>query len=116
MKPWTVSPLITHFAPSPLGWIIATSATSSRVTPVTTSRIWARQAPFDLKGVLKARGYRWNREGSPNPKGWYIDVDRDEREAELAFLQTEIYQREVEPLVHAITPYNRFSNRIAARS
>jgi DNA polymerase-3 subunit epsilon len=80
-----------------------------------SSRIWAQGAPFDLKDVLKLRGYRWNGEGNPSPKAWFIDVDHDQRDAELTFLRAEIYQREVELLVHNIDAYNRFSSRIAGR-
>lgn len=47
-------------------------------------RIWAVNSPFDLKDVLKARGYRWNSDGNANnPRAWYIDLDDDVREQEL---------------------------------
>ncbi len=75
-------------------------------------RIWAENSPFDLKDVLKARGYRWNADGTPFPKAWYIDVEDENREAELAYLRAEIYQREVELLVRKIDAYNRFSDRL----
>ena len=76
-----------------------------------TWRIWAENSPFDLKDVLKARGYRWNGEGSGSPKAWFIDVTDDAREAELAFLNAEIYQGEIELLVQKLTAYDRFSDR-----
>ena len=38
-------------------------------------RIWAENSPFELKDQLKARGYRWNGDGTRNPRAWYIDVD-----------------------------------------
>jgi DNA polymerase-3 subunit epsilon len=76
-----------------------------------TWRIWAENSPFDLKDVLKARGYRWNPDGTPFPKAWYIDVSDEAREAELGFLQKEIYQREIQLLVRKIDPFNRFSDR-----
>lgn len=74
-------------------------------------RIWAENSPFDLKDVLKARGYRWNGDGNPNPRAWYIDVDDEVLEQELVYLRTEIYQREIELLVKKITAYERFSIR-----
>lgn len=77
-----------------------------------TWRIWAENSPFDLKDVLKARGYRWNPDGTPNPKAWYIDVPDEQRELELAFLQREIYQREVQLLTCKIDAFNRFSDRL----
>jgi DNA polymerase-3 subunit epsilon len=75
-------------------------------------RIWAENSPFDLKDVLKARGYHWNGDGTPFPKAWYIDVEDENREAELAYLQNEIYQREINLLVRKIDAYNRFSERL----
>jgi DNA polymerase III subunit epsilon len=74
-------------------------------------RIWAANSPFDLKDRLKARGYRWNGDSTPNPRAWYIDVDDDAREPELAYLRTEIYQREIALPTRKITAYERFSDR-----
>ena len=75
-------------------------------------RIWAENSPFDLKDILKARGYRWNPAGTPYPKAWYVDVLDDVREQELQFLQREIYRRDVELLMHKIDAFNRFSDRL----
>jgi DNA polymerase-3 subunit epsilon len=76
-----------------------------------TWRIWAENSPFDLKDVLKARGYRWNPDGTPFPKAWFIDVSDEDRVAELNFLQKEIYQREIQLLSRKIDAFNRFSDR-----
>lgn len=75
-------------------------------------RIWAEHSPFDLKEVLKARGYRWNGDPGPQPRAWYIDVAETQREAELHFLTTEIYRREVNLLVRRIDAHDRFSDRV----
>ena len=64
-----------------------------------TIRIWAEQAPFELKDALKKRGYRWNDGGDGRPKSWYIDVDEENQTSEIEFLRTTIYLREVEPRV-----------------
>jgi DNA polymerase-3 subunit epsilon len=61
--------------------------------------------------VLKARGYRWNAEHGGAPRAWYIDVDEAGREAEVAFLCREIYQRDVAPLTRRIDAHDRFSDR-----
>ena len=74
-------------------------------------RIWAENAPYDLRDQLKGRGYRWNGEGSHAPRAWYIDVTDAAKDAELAFLQTEIYQREIHLQVIRINAYDRFSDR-----
>lgn len=76
-----------------------------------TFRIWAENAPFDLKDALKARGYRWNAEGNAQPRAWYIDVPEALKEAELSYLKSEIYKRDIELLTQRIDAYDRFSNR-----
>jgi DNA polymerase-3 subunit epsilon len=76
-----------------------------------TWRIWAENAPFDLKDQLKARRYRWNAEASGGPRAWYIDVAEAAREAEIAFLQAQIYRGEVHPLIRRVDAYDRFSDR-----
>lgn len=75
-------------------------------------RIWAENSPFDLKDRLKARGYRWNAEAGGGPRAWYIDVAESAREAEIAFLQVEIYRDEVDLLTRRIDAYDRFSARV----
>lgn len=74
-------------------------------------RIWAENSPFDLKDQLKARGYRWNGEANGRPRAWWTDVADHAKADELAFLQTEIYQREVELLTREVTAYDRYSDR-----
>lgn len=77
-----------------------------------TWRIWAENSPFDLKDILKARGYRWNGDGGPQPRAWYIDVPDAERDPELHFLKTEIYRRDVGLTVRRIEAHDRFSDRV----
>jgi len=74
-------------------------------------RIWAENSPFDLKDRLKERGYRWNGDPGPSPRAWFIDVSDDQRDAEIGFLQAEIYGREIELLTRRITAYDRYSDR-----
>jgi len=78
---------------------------------VPSYRIWAENSPFDLKDILKARGYRWNGEGTGGPRAWYIDVAAAAREAEISFLKAEIYRGEVEFLIRRVDAYDRFSDR-----
>ncbi len=76
-----------------------------------TTRVWAEQSPFDLKDVLKRRGYRWCDGSDGRPRSWYIDVSEDRLEDEIAFLKTEIYLSEVEPRLQTLTALSRFSIR-----
>jgi DNA polymerase-3 subunit epsilon len=90
-------------APLPLSGRYALEQLLERVRQPTW-RVWAENLPFDLKDVLKARGYRWNGEGTGAPKAWFIDVADAARADELAFLQADL-------LVRRIDAYDRFSDR-----
>lgn len=74
-------------------------------------RIWAQNAPFDLKDILKRRRYRWNDGSDGRPKAWFIDVDEAKCGDELKYLKQEIYQGDVDLQPQEITALNRFSNR-----
>lgn len=77
-----------------------------------TWRIWAENSPFELKDVLKARGYRWNGEVSAGPRSWFVDVPEAQKDAEVGFLRAEIYRREVDLNVRRVDAYDRFSDRV----
>jgi len=76
-----------------------------------TMRLWAEQSPFDLKDVLKRRGYRWSDGGDGRPRSWYVDIDESKLDDEIAFLKSEIYLRDVEPRLQTLTAFDRFSVR-----
>jgi DNA polymerase-3 subunit epsilon len=77
-----------------------------------TFRIWAENAPFSLKEVLKRRRYRWSDGSDGRPRSWLIDVEGDKLDAELDFLRKEVYQRDVDLDCREITALDRFSNRV----
>ena len=74
----------------------------------TRVRLWAEAAPFDLKDVLKRRGYRWNDGADGRPRSWWAEVDEDAVEAEIRFLQREVYMREVWPRTQRVTAFERY--------
>lgn len=76
-----------------------------------TCRIWAEGSPFDAKDRLKARGYKWSDGSNGRPKSWFRDVSEGQLAAELEYLRSEIYQRDVDPTVVKLTAYDRFSVR-----
>lgn len=76
-----------------------------------TVRVFAENAPFELKDVLKARGYRWNGEAGPSPRAWWIDVEDAALSVEIDFLQAEIYRGEVHLPTRKVTAFERFSER-----
>jgi DNA polymerase-3 subunit epsilon len=64
-----------------------------------TLKIYALNSPFETKGLLKERGYRWE----PQKKVWANELSGAEKDAELAWLKSTIYdgssvQIEVETL------------------
>ncbi|WP_256837860.1 3'-5' exonuclease [Sphingopyxis sp. KK2] len=77
-----------------------------------TWRIWAEDAPFDMKDALKSRGYRWNGDPNGKPRAWYVDVAEARRETEFEYLKNEIYGRDVTLPMYRIDAYNRFSDRV----
>lgn len=75
-------------------------------------RIWAEGSPFELKDILKSRGYRWDGGENGRRRAWYIDVSDDLKEAELDFLKREIYQRDIDLRPLRVSAYERFSERV----
>jgi len=60
-----------------------------------TARSWMREfsvlatgAPFEVKDLLRGRGYRWD----PEQRVWWRRVFEDELESEREFLRTDIYK------------------------
>lgn len=72
-------------------------------------RIFAENAPFDMKDHLKARGYRWSDGSDGRPKAWWIEIDEDLYDDELRYLRSEIYRwNEAEPPAVRLTAHDRF--------
>lgn len=70
-------------------------------------RLWADRAPFDKKDILKARGYRWSPGGEGVRKAWYKDLLETEVDAELLYLNQEIYNRPP-----GVLPMDRFDAKV----
>ena len=70
----------------------------------------AVDAPYHLRVKLKERGYRWRPAELPMGKVWWtISPDPD---AEVAWLQAEVYGRSATISTSKATAFNRFSERI----
>lgn len=74
-------------------------------------RIFAVEAPYDAREILRQRGYRWNARPEFGPRSWWIDLERTRVEPELQFLQGEIFRRLVDLPMSEITAYDRYSSR-----
>lgn len=77
---------------------------------MTRVRIWAEGAPFELKDQLKRRGYRWDSGGEGRPRSWWVEVDEALAEAEIGYLEQEIYMRRVRPRAQRITACERYKS------
>lgn len=72
--------------------------------------VWAVGAPYDLKDILKKRGYFWNGGDDGRRKAWHKEV-RD-LEAEEAWLAQNVYAgRKGKPVCELLTARDRFSKR-----
>jgi DNA polymerase-3 subunit epsilon len=79
----------------------------------TDVRIWADRAPFDKKDLLKQRGYRWSPGGEGVRKAWYKDLPEDQVDAEMLYLNQEVYPRAVGALpMDRFDAKTRYSRRV----
>ena len=56
-----------------------------------TIRIYATDAPFDKKDLLKARRYRWSNGEEGRKKAWWRELSEDQVEAEYGWLAEQVY-------------------------
>jgi len=100
--------LLTQIAPQSGRRVLDVILSNARRT---SWRIYAVDAPFDLRDALRQRGYRWNSAPYFGPRSWWIDVDVKEVEPELRFLEAEIFQHPVNLPMREITASDRYSLR-----
>ncbi|KJW03692.1 hypothetical protein [Rickettsia argasii] len=75
----------------------------------TRFKVWAKNAPYETKDLLKSRGYRWSTHPQENYKAWMVEIIENNMESELNFLQSCIYQKNYAIPIQTILPYNRFT-------
>jgi DNA polymerase-3 subunit epsilon len=82
-----------------------------------TFKLWATNAPYAHKDLLKERGYRWSTHQVNNYKAWTIELSEDKVAEEILFLRTKIYNGLVINLpIEVLDAYERFSNSRALQS
>ena len=72
--------------------------------------IRAIDAPFEARGILKQRGYRWRPQELEMGKVWWTITP--EPDAEIAWLRDAVYGCPIDLPIHPITARTRFSERI----
>lgn len=75
----------------------------------TRFKVWAKNAPYATKDLLKSRGYRWSTHPQENYKAWMVEIIENNMESELNFLQSCIYHKNYAIPIQTILPYNRFT-------
>lgn len=77
------------------------------------ARLFAINAPFERKDLLKQRGYRWSDGSNGTPKCWWINVPESREQEEFAWLAAEVYPngRTGSVEIRRISPLDRFSKR-----
>jgi len=78
-----------------------------------TYHVFALDAPFSMKDLLKERGYSWFPGDSSKPKCWNKEIEEVEMDDELIFLRGEVYPRKtIDPFaVERVGSLNRYSER-----
>ena len=79
-----------------LGQLLENAATPSL-------RIEATNAPFERRGVLRDRGYRWD----PRGRVWWCEIATDEHESEALWLQREVTPHGPAPRTRPVTWHER---------
>ena len=74
-------------------------------------RMFAVEAPYEARELLRRRGYRWNSTSEFGPRSWWIDLEMQRVEPELQFLEDNLYGRPINLPMQEITAYNRYSIR-----
>jgi DNA polymerase-3 subunit epsilon len=72
-------------------------------------KLWAKNAPYAHKDILRARKYRWDTHPEHGFKAWSIEMAENLVENEIKFLKTEIYNSQMHIPVDIFDSYSRFS-------
>lgn len=72
-------------------------------------KIWAQNAAYAHKDLLRTRKYKWDTHPIDNFKAWSIELSEHQVEAEIKYLKTEIYNWKMNIPVDIFDAYSRFS-------
>jgi DNA polymerase-3 subunit epsilon len=74
-------------------------------------KLWATNAPYESKDLLKARGYRWSMNQNDKYRAWSIEVIEDKVAEEIDYLRSEIYDGSIKIPIEISDAYSRFSSK-----
>lgn len=73
-------------------------------------KLWAKNAPYACKELLRNRKYRWDTHPEHNFKAWSIELPESMVANEIAFLKSEIYNNSINIPIDIFDAYSRFSS------
>lgn len=79
---------------------------------ISSFRVFAEEAPFEAKDILRSRGYRWNTLKEFGPRAWWADISEGLIDQELSFLRERVYGYPISLPQKKITAFNRYSLRV----
>jgi len=74
-------------------------------------RLWAMDSPYERKGLLSARGYRWGDGTQGKEKAWFTTLPEEKLTEEIAWLRANIYGRPGRVVLDTVDARCRFSPR-----
>lgn len=74
-----------------------------------TYKLWAKNASYNYKDLLRARKYRWNIHPEHGFKAWSIELPEHKVENEIYYLKSNIYNWQMNIPVDIFDAYSRFS-------
>jgi DNA polymerase-3 subunit epsilon len=74
-------------------------------------KLWATNAPYHAKELLKARGYRWNMENGSKHRAWAVEVTENNVEIEIEYLRSEVYNGRLNIDFDLVDACSRFTDK-----
>ena len=72
-------------------------------------RLWAKDAPYDCKDLLKTRSYRWGTHPIHNFKAWHVEILENNVEEEIKYLRSSIYGRAIDIPIDILDAFSKYS-------
>ena len=72
-------------------------------------KLWAKNAPYEHKDLLRARRYRWDTHPVDKFKAWSIELPENQVENEINYLKNNIYNSSMNIPIDIFDAHNRFS-------
>ena len=72
-------------------------------------KLWAQNAAYEHKDILRARKYKWDIHPTHGFKAWSIELPESQVADEISYLKTEIYRSKMNIPIDIFDAYSRFS-------